>query len=166
MIEKIWLPLTAVLMTGSFALAAAPEGNAKIISNPAEIEQSSSYGYSYTSTVFSEDPDIDSSTTMYMDDGYGRLTTFEVVKTGSKATITIRQSGAIRWQGSVKARTSSFGVTRRTEGGGILFKITIGEHTLYATVNTDDVWVVTEQNGNPRDPVPLAAKFPAPADTK
>lgn len=166
MVKKIWLPLAAVLMTGSLALAAAPEGSAEIISSPEEIEQNRSYGYSYTSTVFSEDPDMDSSTTMYMDDGYGRLTTFEVVKTGNKATITIRQSGAIRWQGSVKARTSSFGVTRRTEGGEILFKITIGEHTLYATVNTDDVWVVTEQNGNSRDPVPLTTKSPAPAGTK
>lgn len=163
MIKKIWLPLLAALAVGGAAFAAVPEGSAEIISTPEEINQTQGYEYSYSSSLFSEGSG-DSSSTMYLDDGYGRLTTFEMIKTGNKASLTIRQNGAIRWEGTYKAETNTFGVTRRNENGKIQFKITLGNHILYATVNQDDIWIVTESGNRFDQPVPLMQESPVPVD--
>lgn len=160
MVKKIWLPLATALMMGSLSLA-APEKSAEIVGSPEEIGQSTAYEYSYSSSLFSADSYGDSSSTMYMDDGFGRLTTFEMIKTGNKATLTIRQNGAIRWEGSFKTDSALFGVTRQNDMGKIRFKITIGNHTLYATVNTDDVWIVTDHGDKIKEPLPRKEAAPS-----
>lgn len=84
-----------------------------------------------------------SESTLYFNDGFGRLTEFHMTKEQQLMTLTIRQNMNVVWQGHTETDNSYFSVHREERLGQVYFLITMGSRQYKAAVDKEDHWSVT-----------------------
>lgn len=89
-----------------------------------------------------------SESTLYFNDGFGRLTEFHMTQAQRIMTLTIRQNMNVVWQGRVEADNSHFSVSREEREGQVYFRITMGSREYKAFLNDKDRWDVVEIKNN------------------
>lgn len=103
----------------------------------------------FSSAFSSEGMARESESTLYFNDGFGRMTEFHMTSDNHVMTLTIRQNMRIMWKGSCHVDRDTFSVVRREGQGHVYFLITLGEHTYHGEINRDDRWDVHEVKGFP-----------------
>ena len=83
--------------------------------------------------------------TLYFNDGFGRLTEFHMNLENHRMELVIRQNMNIVWRGSRMVENSHFSVSREETMGQVTFTICMGDKTYEARLNDKDQWVVTEK---------------------
>ena len=101
-------------------------------------------GIQFSSAFSSVEKGGESESTLYFNDGFGRMTEFHMVSDNHVMTVTIRQNMRIVWKGSCHVKNDDFSVVRREGEGHIYFLITMGEHTYRGEITRDDSWDVQE----------------------
>ena len=89
----------------------------------------------------------ESQSSLYFNDGFGRLTEFEMKSENHVMTLTIRQNMGVVWKGSCHVDNDAFSVVRRESMGHIYFLITMGEHHYRGEITGDDKWEISEDKG-------------------
>ena len=97
-------------------------------------------GIQFSSAFSSVEKGGESESTLYFNDGFGRMTEFHMVSDNHVMTVTIRQNMRIVWKGSCHVKNDDFSVVRREGEGHIYFLITMGEHTYRGEITRDDSW--------------------------
>lgn len=120
------------------AAGAAEGGNGTF---PAENED---HAVLFSSAFSSAGSGEESESTLYFNDGFGRMTEFHMVSENQVMTLIIRQNMRVVWKGSCHVENSRFSVVRREGEGHIYFLITMGEHTYHGEITRDDHWDVQE----------------------
>lgn len=85
-----------------------------------------------------------SESTLYFNDGFGRLTEFHMTQVQHIMTLTIRQNMNVVWQGRTEVDTPRFSVVREEQQGQVYFRITMGTREYKASLNGEDHWDVVE----------------------
>lgn len=98
--------------------------------------------YQYSSHI-AGDSWMHNETTLYFNDGFGRLIEFHAVVDHRMTELTIRQNGCEVWRGSLPG-SSRFSVTREASMGEVYFLISSGEKSYRAGIDRDDQWSVSE----------------------
>lgn len=89
-----------------------------------------------------------SESTLYFNDGVGRLTEFHMEQAGQVMTLTIRQNMNIVWQGHTSVEQNCFSVAREERQGTVYFRIRMGNKEYKAFSDAKDHWNVVEIKGN------------------
>lgn len=89
-----------------------------------------------------------SESTLYFNDGFGRLTEFHMEQRGQVMTLTIRQNMNIVWQGHETVDKNYFSVTREERMGEVYFRILMGDKVYKAFSDVSDHWNVVESKSN------------------
>ena len=112
------------------------------------------------SSFYSADDGADEASTVFFNDGFGRLTAFEKEYKDGRMTIIIRQNMSIVWKNTYTVSSNHFSVERIDTDGHILFRIHVGERILVGEIDSRDRWIITEPQKNPRDDtvIPLAVE--------
>ena len=112
------------------------------------------------SSFYSAENGANEASTVFFNDGFGRLTAFEKEYRDGKMTITIRQNMNIVWKNTYTVSSNHFSVERIDTDGHILFRIHAGERILIGEIDSRDRWIITEPRKNPRDDIviPLAVE--------
>lgn len=112
------------------------------------------------SSFYSAENGANETSTVFFNDGFGRLTAFEKEYRDGKMTITIRQNMNIVWKNTYTVSSNHFSVERIDTDGHILFRIHAGERILIGEIDSRDRWIITEPRKNPRDDtvIPLAVE--------
>ncbi len=159
-------PLGAVLalalclpVTG---LAGTPEGTAGMTSSVGNREEE----FHYSSLSAYGEPGYSQSSTLFFNDGFERLTIFEMEHHDGQMTITIRRNMNILWKGTYSVKSPYFSVQRHDILGHITFEITAGEHILYGEIDENDRWDIKEKSRKQSEKVPLALSEPSLADNR
>lgn len=100
--------------------------------------------FHYSSFYFGKSGETSHSSTMFFNDGQGRLTMFEMETRAGLMTVTIRQNMHILWKGTYSVTNSHFFVKRLDSLGKVTFQIIAGEHVLRGEIDDNDNWVITE----------------------
>ena len=82
------------------------------------------------SSFYSADDGADEASTVFFNDGFGRLTAFEKEYKDGRMTIIIRQNMSIVWKNTYTVSSNHFSVERIDTDGHILFRIHVGERIL------------------------------------
>ena len=101
----------------------------------------------YSSAFSTDGMNHESQSSLYFNDGFGRLTEFEMKSENHVMTLTIRQNMGIVWKGSCHVDNDAFSVVRRESMGHIYFLITMGEHHYRGEITGDDKWEISEDKG-------------------
>ena len=111
------------------------------------------------SSFYSADDGADEASTVFFNDGFGRLTAFEKEYKDGRMTIIIRQNMSIVWKNTYTVSSNHFSVERIDTDGHILFRIHVGERILVGEIDSRDRWIMTEPRKAPRDEtmIPLAS---------
>lgn len=101
-----------------------------------------------------------SASTVFFNDGFGRLTMFEKEYKDGKMTIIIRQNMNVVWKNTYTVSNDYFSVERLDAEGLIRFRIRAGERILFGEIDSSDRWNVTEAQEAPKAnaPIPLHSK--------
>ena len=112
------------------------------------------------SSFYSADDGADEASTVFFNDGFGRLTAFEKEYKDGRMTIIIRQNMNVVWKNTYTVSSNHFSVERIDTDGHILFRIHVGERILVGEIDSRDRWIMTEPRKNPRDDtvIPLAVE--------
>lgn len=112
------------------------------------------------SSFYSAENGANEASTVFFNDGFGRLTAFEKEYRDGKITITIRQNMNIVWKNTYTVSSNHFSVERIDTDGHILFRIHAGERILIGEIDSRDRWIITEPRKDPRDDtvIPLAVE--------
>lgn len=131
-----------------------PEGTAVIIRTDASLTD---HEILYSS--FHPDEASPSASTVFFNDGFGRLTMFEKEYKDGKMTITIRQNMNIVYKNTYTVSNDRFSVERFTANGRILFRLHVGERILIGEIDSHDKWIITEAEkaSRKKSAVPLTA---------
>ena len=121
------------------AVAGAADGG-----NGGVPDRNEDRGIQFSSAFSSVEKGGESESTLYFNDGFGRMTEFHMVSDNHVMTVTIRQNMRIVWKGSCHVKNDDFSVVRREGEGHIYFLITMGEHTYRGEITRDDSWDVQE----------------------
>ena len=89
-----------------------------------------------------------SESTLYFNDGFGRLTEFHMEQRGQVMTLTIRQNMNIVWQGHETVARNYFSVSREERIGEVYFRILMGDKAYKAFSDANDHWNVVEIKRN------------------
>ena len=103
------------------------------------------------SSFYSADDGADEASTVFFNDGFGRLTAFEKEYKDGRMTIIIRQNMNIVWKNTYTVSSNHFSVERIDTDGHILFRIHVGERILVGEIDSRDRWIMTEPRKAPRD---------------
>ena len=159
-------PLGAVLalalclpVTG---LAGTPERTAGMTSSVGNREEE----FHYSSLSAYEEPGYSQSSTLFFNDGFERLTIFEMEHHDGQMTITIRRNMNVLWKGTYSVKSPYFSVQRHDILGHITFEITAGEHILYGEIDKNDRWDIKEKSRKQNEKVPLPLSAPSLADNR
>ena len=145
--SKYALAVSIISLCLPYGISAnVPEGTARIASSPSDLEED----FQYSSYYSNSDSTAGSSSTVFFNDGFGRLTMFETESRDGRMTLTIRQNMNIAWKGSYAVSGYSFSVRREESLGRVFFRIQLGEHHLLGEIDSNDKWILTE-NGDPDD---------------
>ena len=128
---RSYLPIifTVAVLLPCTAFANTAKGTAVIIHNSVSgMDNQILY-----SSFYSADDGADEASTVFFNDGFGRLTAFEKEYKDGRMTIIIRQN--------------------------ILFRIHVGERILVGEIDSRDRWIMTEPRKAPHDEtmIPLAS---------
>lgn len=99
----------------------------------------------FSSAFSSEGTAGESESTLFFNDGFGRMTEFDMVSENQVMTLTIRQNMRIVWKGSCHVKDNAFSVARRESNGQVYFLITMGEHRYRGDITRDDRWELKEE---------------------
>ena len=142
--------------------AQIPEGTA-LLSPPAGNREEE---FHYSSLSVYEEPGQSHSSTLFFNDGFGRLTIFEMEHHDGQMTITIRRNMNVLWKGTYSVKSPYFSVQRHDILGHITFEITAGEHILYGEIDKNDRWDIKEKSRKQIEKVPLPLSEPSLADNR
>ena len=112
------------------------------------------------SSFYSADDGADEASTVFFNDGFGRLTAFEKEYKDGRMTDYNPSKHEYRLEKHVYRLKQSFSVKRIDTDGHILFRIHVGERILVGEIDSRDRWIMTEPRKNPRDDtvIPLAVE--------
>lgn len=116
------------------AVFAAAGGNDLTMGNAVE--------YRYSSHI-TGDRWMHDETTLYFNDGFGRLIEFHLTADHQTTELSIRQNGCVVWQGYLPG-AGRFSVVREESMGEVYFLISAGEKEYRARIDRDDRWSVSE----------------------
>lgn len=158
MSARSYLPVifAVTVLLPCIAFANTPKGTAVIIHNRVSgMDNQILY-----SSFYSAENGANEASTVFFNDGFGRLTAFEKEYRDGKMTITIRQNMNIVWKNTYTVSSNHFSVERIDTDGHILFRIHAGERILIGEIDSRDRWIITEPRKNPRDDIviPLAVE--------
>lgn len=111
---------------------------------PDEENSEIHYTSVYSSAFSTDGMNHESQSSLYFNDGFGRLTEFEMKSENHVMTLTIRQNMGVVWKGSCHVDNDAFSVVRRESMGHIYFLITMGEHHYRGEITGDDKWEISE----------------------
>lgn len=114
---------------------------------PDEENSEIHYTSVYSSAFSTDGMNHESQSSLYVNDGFGRLTEFEMKSENHVMTLTIRQNMGVVWKGSCHVDNDAFSVVRRESMGHIYFLITMGEHHYRGEITGDDKWEISEDKG-------------------
>ena len=114
---------------------------------PDEENSEIHYTSVYSSAFSTDGMNHESQSSLYFNDGFGRLTEFEMKSENHVMTLTIRQNMGVVWKGSCHVDNDAFSVVRRESMGHIYFLITMGEHHYRGEITGDDKWEISEDKG-------------------
>ena len=98
--------------------------------------------YQYSSHI-TGDRWMHDETTLYFNDGFGRLIEFHLTTDHQTTELSIRQNGCVVWQGYLPG-AGRFSVVREESMGEVYFLISSGEKEYRAGIDRDDRWSVSE----------------------
>ncbi len=116
------------------AVFAAAGGNDLAMGNAVE--------YQYSSHI-TGDRWMHDETTLYFNDGFGRLIEFHLTVEHQMTELSIRQNGCVVWRGHLPG-ADRFSVVREESMGEVYFLISSGEKEYRAGIDRDDRWSVSE----------------------
>ena len=116
------------------AVFAASSGNDLAMGHAAE--------YQYSSHI-TGDRWMHDETTLYFNDGFGRLIEFHLTADHQTTELSIRQNGCEVWRGHLPG-ADRFSVVREESMGEVYFLISSGEKEYRASIDRDDQWSVSE----------------------
>lgn len=116
------------------AVFAAAGGNDLAMGNAVE--------YRYSSHI-TGDRRMHDETTLYFNDGFGRLIEFHLTVEHQMTELSIRQNGCLVWRGHLPG-ADRFSVVREESMGEVYFLISSGEKEYRAGIDRDDRWSVSE----------------------
>ena len=116
------------------AVFAAAGGNDLAMGNAVE--------YQYSSHI-TGDRWMHDETTLYFNDGFGRLIEFHLTTDHQTTELSIRQNGCVVWRGHLPG-ADRFSVVREESMGEVYFLISSGEKEYRAGIDRDDRWSVSE----------------------
>ena len=156
MSARSYLPVifTVAVLLPCAAFANTAKGTAVIIHNSVSgMDNQILY-----SSFYSADDGADEASTVFFNDGFGRLTAFEKEYKDGRMTIIIRQNMNVVWKNTYAVSSNHFSVERIDTDGHILFRIHVGERILVGEIDSRDRWIMTEPRKAPRDEtmIPLA----------
>ena len=102
----------------------------------------------FSSALSSEGMGESTESTLYFNDGFGRMTEFHMIWEGRTMTLTIRQNMSVVWKEQCSVKQDNFSVVRREEMGEVYFLITMGDHHYRGEITRDDRWEVREEKGS------------------
>ena len=137
--------------------AQIPEGTA-LLSPPAGNREEE---FHYSSLSVYEEPGQSHSSTLFFNDGFGRLTIFEMEYHDGLMTVIIRRNMNILWKDTFSVKSPSFSVKRHDLRGKITFEITAGEHILYGEIDKNDRWDMKEKGKKRQEETPFSPYLPA-----
>lgn len=111
------------------------------------------------SSFYSTDNGADKASTVFFNDGFGRLIVFEKEYEDGKMTITIRRNMNVVWKNTYTVSNDHFSVERMNTNGHILFRIHAGERILVGEIDSHDRWIMADpQKTLHEDPlIPLSS---------
>ena len=127
------------------AVAGAANGSEPL---PGDENNNIHYTTVYSSAFSTDGMNHESQSSLYFNDGFGRLTEFEMNSENHVMTLTIRQNMRVVWKGSCHVDNDAFSVVRRESMGHIYFLITMGDHHYRGEITKDDKWEITEDKGD------------------
>lgn len=130
--KRLAFLLAALLL--SEAVFASAWGSDFAMENAAE--------YQYSSHI-TGDQWMHDETTLYFNDGFGRLIEFHLTVEHQMTELSIRQNGCVVWRGQLPG-TDHFSVVREESMGEVYFLISSGEKEYRAGIGRDDRWSVSE----------------------
>lgn len=130
--KRLAFLLAALLL--SEAVFASAWGSDFAMGNAAE--------YQYSSHITGA-PQMHDETTLYFNDGFGRLIEFHLTTDHQTTELSIRQNGCEVWRGHLPG-ADSFSVVREESMGEVYFLISSGEKEYRASIDRDDRWSVSE----------------------
>lgn len=130
--KRLAFLLAALLL--SEAVFASAWGSDFAMENAAE--------YQYSSHI-TGDQWMHDETTLYFNDGFGRLIEFHLMTDHQTTELSIRQNGCVVWQGYLPG-ADRFSVVREESMGEVYFLISSGEKEYRAGIDRDDRWSVSE----------------------
>lgn len=131
--KKRFAFLLALLLLPEAVFAAAG-GNDLAMGNAVE--------YQYSSHITGDRWMYDE-TTLYFNDGFGRLIEFHLTVEHQMTELSIRQNGCVVWRGHLPG-ADRFSVVREESMGEVYFLIASGEKEYRAGIDRDDRWSVSE----------------------
>lgn len=154
---RSYLPIifTVAVLLPCTAFANTAKGTAVIIHNSVSgMDNQILY-----SSFYSADDGADEASTVFFNDGFGRLTAFEKEYKDGRMTIIIRQNMNVVWKNTYTISSNHFSVERIDTDGHILFRIHVGERILVGEIDSRDRWIMTEPRKAPHDEtmIPLAS---------
>lgn len=132
--RKKRLALLLALLLLPEAVFAAAGGNDLAMGNAVE--------YQYSSHI-TGDRWMHDETTLYFNDGFGRLIEFHLTVEHQMTELSIRQNGCVVWRGHLPG-ADRFSVVREESMGEVYFLISSGEKEYRAGIDRDDRWSVSE----------------------
>lgn len=132
--RKKRLAFLLVLLLLPEAVFAAAGGNDLAMGNAVE--------YQYSSHI-TGDRWMHNETTLYFNDGFGRLIEFHLTVEHQMTELSIRQNGCVVWRGHLPG-ADRFSVVREESMGEVYFLISSGEKEYRAGIDRDDRWSVSE----------------------
>lgn len=131
--KRLAFLLAALLL--SEAVFASAWGSDFAMENAAE--------YQYSSHI-TGDQWMHDETTLYFNDGFGRLIEFHLTADHQMTELSIRQNGCEVWRGHLPG-ADRFSVVREESMGEVYFLISAGEKEYRARIDRDDRWSVSER---------------------
>ncbi len=144
LLSVVFLPLSAGAMV--------PEGTAHIAHSISDIEEHSEFSFS---SITEGMGNVEEST-LYFNDGFGRLTEFRMTCEDGRMALLISQNGREVYRTALAVKSHRFSVVKREEMGEIYFLITLGEHAYRGAFDREDRWHMEEYPQKAKDtPMPL-----------
>ncbi len=146
--------LLSALLLPAAASAMVPEGTAHIARSISDVEEHSEFSFS---SITEGGMDREESS-LYFNDGFGRLMEFHMTAKDDHMTLQISQNGREIYCNGFSVKSRRFSVVRREEMGEIYFLITLGERTYRGSIDREDHWKM-EEGPSKDEVIPLRQHF-------
>ena len=137
--QKVFAALLLALAVAPFTGASAAGGMPSYLAEAGLTSE-----YMYSSAISVEPSAMHDETTLYFNDGFGRLIEFHLTTDHQTTELSIRQNGCEVWRGHLPG-AGRFSVVREESMGEVYFLISAGEKEYRARIDRDDRWSVSER---------------------